>query len=104
MPRKIPAGVHETIGRRLIRLSERCNELLCVAAVHGRQFTAREIAVAMGEDLQQLLKDLDPAVQAGIIQPNLDVAGGFQFTHALIRETIYEDLPRGSSALARPRR
>jgi tetratricopeptide (TPR) repeat protein len=93
MPAKIPAGVHETIGRRLSRLSERCNELLCVAAVHGRQFTAREIAVAMGEDLQQLLKDLDPAVQAGIIQPNLDVAGGFQFTHALIRETIYEDLP-----------
>ncbi|HXC10067.1 MAG TPA: AAA family ATPase, partial [Steroidobacteraceae bacterium] len=91
MPAKIPAGVHETIGRRLSRLSERCNELLCVAAVHGRQFTAREIAVAMGEDLQQLLKDLDPAVQAGIIQPNLDVAGGFQFTHALIRETIYED-------------
>ena len=93
MPARIPAGVHETIGRRLIRLSDRCNELLCVAAVHGRQFTAREIAVAMDEDVQQLLTDLDPAVRAGIIHSNLDVTGGFQFTHALIRETIYEDLP-----------
>jgi predicted ATPase len=43
-PLRIPAGVHETIGRRLIRLSDVCNELLCVAAVRGRQFTAREIA------------------------------------------------------------
>src|SRR5262249_2598049 len=40
MPARIPAGVRETIGRRLIRLSDRCNELLSVAAVHGRQFTA----------------------------------------------------------------
>jgi tetratricopeptide (TPR) repeat protein len=90
---RIPAGVHETIGRRLIRLSDRCNELLCVAAVYGRQFTAREIAVAMDEDMQQVLADLEPAVQAGIVQSNLDISGGFQFTHALIRETVYEDLP-----------
>lgn len=90
---RIPAGVHETIGRRLIRLSDRCNEVLCVAAVHGRQFTAREIAVAMDEDMQCVLAGLEPAIQAGIVQSNLDVSGGFQFTHALIRETIYEDLP-----------
>ena len=93
MPARIPAGVHETIGRRLIRLSDRCNELLCVAAVHGRQFTAREIAVAMDEDVQHVLTDLEPAIQAGIAQSNLAVSGGFQFTHALIREKIYEDLP-----------
>ena len=93
MPAKIPAGVHETIGRRLIRLSDRCNELLCVAAVHGRQFTVREIALAMGEDLQQILSGLEPAVQAGIVQSNGDASGAYQFTHGLIRETIYQDLP-----------
>ena len=43
--------------------------------------------------VQHVLTDLEPAVQAGIVQSNLDVSGGFQFTHALIRETIYEDLP-----------
>jgi len=42
MPARIPAGVRETIGRRLIRLSDPCNELLGVASVHGRRFTARE--------------------------------------------------------------
>jgi DNA-binding CsgD family transcriptional regulator/tetratricopeptide (TPR) repeat protein len=93
MPARIPAGVHETIGRRLIRLSDRCNELLCVAAVHGRQFTAREIAAAMDEDVHSVLSGLEPAVQAGIVQSNVDASGSYQFTHALIRETIYEDLP-----------
>src|SRR5579859_4217548 len=44
VPARIPAGIRETIGRRLSRLSDRCNDLLCVAAVHGRHFAAREIA------------------------------------------------------------
>lgn len=89
---RIPAGVHETIGRRLIRLSDRCNELLCVAAVHGRQFTARDISATNGEDVQRVLIDLEPAVDAGILQCDADTPDSYQFTHALIRETIYEDL------------
>jgi DNA-binding CsgD family transcriptional regulator len=93
MPAKIPAGVHETIGRRLIRLSERCNELLCAAAVCGRQFAARELAAVIDEDMQRVLTVLEPAVQAGILQSNVDASGSYLFTHALIRETIYEDLP-----------
>jgi DNA-binding CsgD family transcriptional regulator/tetratricopeptide (TPR) repeat protein len=93
MPARIPAGVHETIGRRLIRLSDRCNELLCIAAVHGRQFTAREIAAAAEQDVQCVLTGLEPAVRAGIVQSNLDASGSYQFTHALIRDTIYEDVP-----------
>ena len=93
MPARIPAGVRETIGRRLARLSDRCNELLSVAAVHGRQFAAGEIAAALDEDVQGVLSGLEPAVQAGIVQSNVGAWGGYQFTHALIRETIYEELP-----------
>jgi len=93
MPARIPAGVHETIGRRLIRLPGRCNELLCVAAVYGRQFTAREIAAAIEAEVQGVLIGLEPAVQAGIIQPHVEASGSYQFTHALIRETIYADVP-----------
>lgn len=92
---KIPAGVRETIGRRLNRLSDACNRLLGVAAIHGRQFAARDIAVADDQDVQQVLTVLEPAVQAGILQANSEIPGGYQFTHSLIRETIYEDLPAG---------
>jgi len=43
--------------------------------------------------VQRVLTILEPAVQAGIVQSNADASDGYQFTHALIRETIYEDLP-----------
>jgi DNA-binding CsgD family transcriptional regulator/tetratricopeptide (TPR) repeat protein len=93
MAARIPAGVHETIGRRLSRLSDRCNELLCVAAVHGRQFAVQEVAASIDADIQQVLTGLEPAVHAGIIQWSTDTSETCQFTHALIRETIYEELP-----------
>ena len=90
---KIPAGVRETIARRLTRLSTRCNTLLGIAAVYGRQFTAQELAAAAEESVSEIITGLEPAMQAGIVDPGDDVAGNYQFTHALIRETIYEELP-----------
>jgi DNA-binding CsgD family transcriptional regulator/tetratricopeptide (TPR) repeat protein len=92
-PARIPAGVRETIGRRLVRLSEPCNKLLGAAAILGRQFAARDIAITTDQDVRQVLTILEPAVQAGILQTSDDTPGGYQFIHGLIRETIYEDLP-----------
>jgi DNA-binding NarL/FixJ family response regulator len=93
VPARIPAGVHETIGRRLIRLPDWCNELLRVAAICGRQFAAAEIADAIQDEVQRVMIGLEPAIQAGIVQPNIDTMGSYQFTHGLIRETIYAHLP-----------
>lgn len=93
MPARIPAGVHETIGRRLSRLTDRCNELLSVASVCGRRFTASEVAGSTDADVQHVLAALEPAIQAGIIQWEAASGESGQFTHALIRETIYEQLP-----------
>jgi tetratricopeptide (TPR) repeat protein len=90
LPATIPAGVNEAISRRLVRFPDECNELLRVAAVYGRQFTAREIAAAADCDTQSVLAGLDPAIQAGIAQTIAAVPGSYQFTHALIRETIYQ--------------
>jgi DNA-binding CsgD family transcriptional regulator/tetratricopeptide (TPR) repeat protein len=93
MPARIPSGVRETIARRLIRLSTQCNELLCMAAVYGRHFTALEVAAALEEEIQRVLTGLEPAAHAGIVRSNPDHSGSYQFTHALIRDTIYEELP-----------
>ncbi|MGH3430105.1 MAG: TIR domain-containing protein, partial [Mycobacteriales bacterium] len=90
VPAAIPDGVNEAISRRLARFPDECNELLRVAAVYGRQFTAREIAVAAGCDMHTVIAGLEPAAQAGIVQPIAAVSGSYQFTHALIRETIYQ--------------
>ena len=40
---RIPEGVREVIGRRLNRLSQRCNETLTIASVVGREFELRQL-------------------------------------------------------------
>ena len=40
---RIPQGVREVIGRRLDRLSQRCNETLTIASVIGREFTLAQL-------------------------------------------------------------
>jgi DNA-binding CsgD family transcriptional regulator len=93
VPARIPAGVRETILRRLRRLSARCNELLGIASVFGRQFTRREICAVASQDMQAVLSGLEPAIQAGLVEMSPAAAGTYQFTHALIRDTLYGELP-----------
>ena len=49
---RIPEGVREVIGRRLDRLSERCNEMLTIASVIGREFSL--------DQLEKLIDDRRP--------------------------------------------
>lgn len=92
VPARIPAGVRETIAHRLLSLPGTCTDLLEIAAVFGRQFTAAEIAVASEVTLHDVLSGLEPAVESGLVDASAEAPGNYQFTHALIRETIYEDI------------
>jgi len=88
----IPMGARMLIGRRLDRLSEDCNELLAVASVSGTTFASElleRISDLMGD---RLLGVLDEAVGAGVIEEVPGTLGRYRFAHALIRETLYEEL------------
>jgi eukaryotic-like serine/threonine-protein kinase len=88
----LPEGVKEVIGRRLSRLSEGCNRTLSLAAVIGREF-AIEVLEALGDlPEDRLLDAIDEGVHAQLIAEVPDRAGRFSFVHALIRETVYEEL------------
>ena len=90
---RIPEGVREVIGRRLDRLSDRANETFTTAAVIGRDFTLtalRELAEDTTEG--QLLDVLDEALDAKLIEELPDEIGHYQFTHALIQETLTGEL------------
>jgi tetratricopeptide (TPR) repeat protein len=90
---RIPEGVREVIGRRLDRLSDRANEIFTTAAVVGRDFTLtalRELAEDTTEG--QLLDVLDEALDARLIEELPDEIGHYQFTHALIQETLTSEL------------
>ena len=98
---RIPEGVRDVIGRRLDRLSQRCNDTLTIASVIGREFTLAQLkpllndsAVdpehAMTED--RLLEVVEEALASRVIEELPSSVGRFQFTHALIQETLAEEL------------
>jgi class 3 adenylate cyclase/tetratricopeptide (TPR) repeat protein len=100
----IPQGVREVVGRRLDRLSKDCNWVLSAACVIGREFavdvlepvvceeTTRAFPDHDPDDLtrERLLEVLDEAVAARVIQAT--TVGRFTFSHALVRESLYEEL------------
>jgi class 3 adenylate cyclase/DNA-binding CsgD family transcriptional regulator len=95
----LPEGVREVIGRRLSRLSETCNGALSVAAVIGREFdlttlgrAGRGSPAALPEDPDDLLEVLSEAEAARLIDEAPRAPGRYRFAHALIRETLYEEL------------
>ena len=90
---RIPDGVRETIGRRLAHLSGSCNDLLSVASVLGRRFTIREVALTGGFCVEHVLENIESAVRAGIVHEQPDRNGEYLFSHALVRETLYEEIP-----------
>ncbi|HWM08492.1 MAG TPA: BTAD domain-containing putative transcriptional regulator [Solirubrobacteraceae bacterium] len=88
----IPEGVKETIGRRLARLPPGCDAVLATAAVLGRtwEYEVVRAMVPAGED--DLLGAVEAALAAQLIVEGEEPV--YSFSHALVRETLYDDLSR----------
>ena len=89
----IPQGVLYVIGQRLNRLSEECQEVLTTAAVIGRQFDFRMLGL-LSQDIteDQLLQLVDEALDAYLIQEIPGQGDVFEFSHALVQQTLRERL------------
>ena len=88
----IPEGVREVIGRRLSRLPAGADEALSVAAVVGREFTVElveECGRVNGDDLVDVL---DAAVNARLLTEVAGRVGRYTFSHALVRQVLYDEL------------
>ncbi len=86
----IPEGVRQVIGRRLSRLSENANRLLAAASAFNGRFPFQTAAAVVSLDESNALDVIDEALDAQILLP----AGQeyYDFTHALIRHTLYGEL------------
>lgn len=87
----IPEGVREVVGRRVSRLSQQCNDLLAVAATIGPAF---DLAVlrSLVEDASGLVESLEEAERAGLVAESRGSSGSYIFTHALVRQTLLDEL------------
>lgn len=89
---KVPEGVRDVIRRRLDALPEETRHLLAAAAVVGREF---DLAVVQRTAHTNGGSDgrIAEAVDAGVLVAAGQPPNRYRFSHALIGETLYEDLP-----------
>ena len=90
----IPEGVREVIGRRLSRLSEGANAALTRASAMTRGFTWEQFrAINASVPEADLLDVLDEALRAQLITERKGESPvTYDFTHALIRQTLYDEM------------
>ncbi len=90
---RIPHGVREATRERLRPLSARCRRALEIAAVIGRDFDLACLQRVGSLAPADLLDVVNEAAAASIVIKLAAELGRYGFTHALIRETLYDDLP-----------
>lgn len=95
---RVPRGVREVIGARLNHLAPPCVRLLQYAAVVGREF-GFDLLCRLAPDIpeEQCVTALEEARTASLIDESAD-ARGYQFSHALVRDTLYDELPAARRA------
>jgi tetratricopeptide (TPR) repeat protein len=88
----VPAGIHGVISRRVSRLSDETRTLLACASAIGTEFRTDILADAAGVDISEALQRLDEAERGGIVAPSERFVARYAFSHALVRDVLYESL------------
>jgi tetratricopeptide (TPR) repeat protein len=91
----IPEGIREVIGRRVARLPEECGRILGLASVFGREFSLPPLERLSGVPAGELLDILHESIAARVVAEIPGAPGRLRFTHALIRDIVYEGIPAG---------
>jgi len=95
---ELPASIHAVLAARIDRLDAGERSLLRCAAVEGRTFHVGALGAMLPDDERQRMGSrLVGLVRSGLIstsRPMIDGEDAFRFTHALIRETVYQGITK----------
>src|SRR3989441_711647 len=101
-PLGVPPSVREVVGQRLARLSPAARDLLDLAATIGVEMPVAVLAAATGQPAMQVLAALEEPLAARLVTEVREDPGRWRFTHALVREVLYDALgPARRAALHR---
>jgi class 3 adenylate cyclase/tetratricopeptide (TPR) repeat protein len=87
----LPDSVREVIRARVVRLGEGSERVLSLAAVIGRDFDVDLLVRATRVSEDDILDILDSAVEVALVRELANATGRYNFSHALIQHTLYED-------------
>jgi DNA-binding SARP family transcriptional activator len=93
--RMVPESVRAVIRRRLRHLSDNCRLVLTLAAVLGREFDLALLERVSEVSGDHLLEVLDEAARERVVTDMPGQPGRMRFAHALIRDTLYDELTPG---------
>ncbi|GAA0356064.1 hypothetical protein GCM10009530_01490 [Microbispora corallina] len=88
----VPAGVRDVLRRRFGRLPVPAQTVLREAAVIGRDVDVDVLASVNGGGDEAVVEAVEAALMAGLLVEPED--GGLRFAHALVRDTLYDDMSR----------
>jgi eukaryotic-like serine/threonine-protein kinase len=89
---QVPEGLKAPIRRRLAALRDEDRSLLALAAVIGREFEFEVVTTAGELARESALQRLSALATRRLVAPAGFGIGPYRFSHALVRETVYEDL------------
>ncbi|HEY6559655.1 MAG TPA: winged helix-turn-helix domain-containing protein [Polyangiaceae bacterium] len=92
-------GVRAALARQVTGLDDTCLNALRAAAVIGREFSLAVLANALEISPARALEQLSPALGRDVISATTGSVGRHRFTHALLRDALYEQLPAPERAL-----
>lgn len=88
----VPDSVRDLLLRRLRELGDDCRQTLSVAAVAGRDFELDVLERVLEYSSDHLIDLVEEAIDADVLVELTQSVGRLSFSHALFRETIYEQL------------
>lgn len=89
----LPQSVRAVIRQRLSPLSADAVRVLSAAAVVGHTFQLGLVAAASDLPMERVLASVSEAATLGVAAPAPDSVATYRFTHPLVREVIYDELP-----------
>ncbi|HEV8230393.1 MAG TPA: AAA family ATPase [Candidatus Limnocylindria bacterium] len=90
----LPTGVRQTLLARIGSLPTDTRHMLNIAAAVGTTFVPDVLAMATDRDELAVLETLSPALAANLLrEDSLDGRPALAFTHDLMREATYQDMP-----------
>jgi DNA-binding CsgD family transcriptional regulator len=91
---RVPHSIRSVVGERVGRLPSEAQELLSLASILGQEFDLPALVATTDRSEPEVLAGLDAALAAGLLeQARAGYGGRLAFAHALIQQTLYEELP-----------
>ncbi|MGV3758846.1 MAG: BTAD domain-containing putative transcriptional regulator [Actinomycetota bacterium] len=87
----VPRAVKDVVRRRVSRLPASSQTLLSAASVIGRTFDLDVLATVVEREVPVALDDLEAALEVGLVD-DTDVPGRFEFSHAIVADTLSEEI------------